>query len=67
VTNNEFDGLLIDHKKSKAKKLDTDALESYTAPNYEKLKDYAKENKLKFKKKEDLIKILEYYRTLIAE
>ena len=36
-----------------------------TEPIYEKLKAYAKENRLKFKRKDDFMKILDYYETLL--
>ena len=48
--------------------MDQDLLiEFITEPQYEKLNAYAKQNDLKFKRKDDFFKILEYYDALIAE
>lgn len=45
---------------------DKDLLEDYVTPEiYKKLKAYASSEKLKFKREEDLMKILDYYDTLI--
>jgi hypothetical protein len=67
VTNREVDSWLIDSKKSKSKNIDDEnVLETFTAPHFHELEKYAKENKLSFKKKVDLFKILEYYKTLTA-
>ena len=52
--------------KTKNKMIDRDLLEDFiTAEHYEKLKDYARENKLSFKKKDEFLKILAYYDQLI--
>jgi hypothetical protein len=54
--------------KTKNKMLDRDLLEEFVPPErYEKLKDYARENKLSFKKKDDFLKILGYYDQLIGK
>lgn len=67
ITSKEWDAFLIDSKSTKRKTVEKDILEDYTAPHYEKLKEYAKQNKLSFKKKEDILNILEYYKSLSAE
>lgn len=76
ITNKEIDsslgiGLLFmipyKSKTTKRKLEGKNILESYTEPYYEDLKKYAKENDLTFKKKEDFLKILDYYETLVAE
>ena len=55
-------------KGTKKKLEDKDLLEKYvTPPLYKKLKEYAKENHLSFKKKDDLFKILDYYESLSRE
>lgn len=68
VTNSETVGRnwLHDTKQSRSKTLDRDLLEEYVStPIYEKLVDYAKENKLKFQRTDDFFKILDYYAELI--
>jgi len=51
--------------KVKSSMIDKDLLAQYvTEPIYDKLVTYANENSLKFKKKDDFMKILEYYDTL---
>ena len=67
ITNKESDAFLFDTKKTKRKTVEKDILEDYTAPHYESLKEYAKQNKLSFKKKEDILNILDYYKSLISE
>lgn len=64
ITEREVDGKIFDSKKTKRKKLDRDIIEEKTASHYQKLNDYAKENKLSFKKRKDLILILEHYKKL---
>lgn len=66
ITSSETDGTFFDTSKTKSKKLDNSAIEKYTAPHFEKLEEYANAQKLSFKRKDDLIKILDYYK-LIAE
>lgn len=48
-------------KRNKKKVYERDLLEDYTQPYYEQLKEYAKEKKLSFRKKEELLQILDYY------
>jgi hypothetical protein len=67
ITNKEIDAYLFEKKSTKRTNLEKDILEDYTAPHYQELKEYAKKNKLSFKKKEDILNILEYYNSLIAE
>ena len=64
-----FLGIVTGRKrKTKAKiekmMLEHDMLEEHTAPYYPQLKEYARENKLNFKKKDELLQILDYYATL---
>jgi hypothetical protein len=48
--------------KTKNKMVDDDLLiEFVTEPIYEKLKTFAKQNNLTFKRKEDFLKILDHY------
>ncbi len=52
--------------KTKERMLDRSLLaDVVTEPIYEKLKQYAKQNDLSFKYKEDLLQILDYYKTLV--
>lgn len=64
VTHSETERLLIDEQQTKNKKRNKSVLEEYTTVYYEQLKEYAKERKLSFKKIEDLVKILEHYKSL---
>ena len=58
----EVDGVFYNISKTKNKMIDDDLLEEFVGPNNnKKLVSYAKENKLSFKRKSDLIKILGYY------
>jgi hypothetical protein len=66
ITYTEVDRLIFDSKNSKGK-LDEAVIETYTAPFYKQLREYAKENSLKFKDRDDLIRIFEYYKTISAE
>jgi hypothetical protein len=67
ITNKESDSFLIDTKTTSRKTIERDLLKDYTDPHYEKLKEYAKQNKLSFKKRDDILKILEYYKELIEK
>jgi len=52
--------------RSKKKMIDRDLLSSFiTKPLYDKLKLYAKQERLSFKRKNDFLKILDYYKTLV--
>ena len=66
IVEKEIDGIFYDTSKTKNKMLDDDLLEEFIGPaNNKKLVAYAKENDLSFKRKSDLIKILDYYSELI--
>jgi hypothetical protein len=67
ITKKETEAFLFEKKSTKRVNLEKDILEDYTAPHYEELKEYAKENKLSFKKKEDILSILQYYNSLLAD
>jgi len=59
------DDRLFSLGKTTSSDLEEDVLAEFVSePVYEQLKAYAKENGLKFKRKADFIKILEYYSTL---
>ena len=52
-------------RKTKGKIIDEDLLAEYvTTQIYDQLQAYANRNKLKFKRKEDLLKIIDYYSQL---
>jgi hypothetical protein len=62
----EVDGVFYDISKTKNKMIDEDLLEEFIGlDKNKKLVVYAKENKLSFKRKSDLIKILRYYSELL--
>ena len=66
IIEKEVDGVFYDISKTKNKMIDDDLLEEFIgANNNKKLVSYAKENKLSFKRKSDLIKILGYYSELV--
>jgi hypothetical protein len=67
ITNTETDRALFDSNKTKSKSLDDELIEKYTSPHYKELVKYAKEMKLSFKRKEELLKIMEYYKSLVAD
>jgi hypothetical protein len=54
-----------DRRNEKITVLDVASLPKYTAPHYDRVFDYAKNEKLRLDKKEDLVLILNYYRSLI--
>lgn len=67
ITNSETDRLIFDDSRTKTKKLDNSVIEKYTTPFFDQLKEYAKEKKLSFKKRDDLVQILEYYKSISTE
>ncbi|MBL7832846.1 MAG: hypothetical protein JNK18_02785 [Cyclobacteriaceae bacterium] len=64
----ERDGLLINGKTTKSFSKTTDIImQRYTEPYFYQIDDWAYENKLSFEKTEDVLKMFEYYRTLIKD
>jgi hypothetical protein len=61
ITNQEIDRLLFDKSKTKDKVVGRSELKDFFQDSYELVADYAKENDLKFDKKDDLVKIFNYY------
>lgn|GEM_PF-1487089 len=61
----ENDGQLIDLSHDKKKIQDNDIFERCIGKDYPAIEAYAKTNDLSFKKKEDLIKMLDFYDTLV--
>lgn len=60
------DGLLIDGKVTRSYSKTTDIImQRYTEPYFYQIDDWAHENNLSFEKTEDVLKMFEYYRTLI--
>jgi hypothetical protein len=41
-------------------------VQQYTEPHFRQVDDYAIENKLSYEKKEDILKMFEYYQTLVS-
>lgn len=65
ITHTEIDQTLFgSSEKTKSKKLDNSAIEKYTTPHFEELEEFVRERKLSFKRKDDLIRILEHYNSL---
>ena len=67
IIDKEDSHLFYDASKTKNKMLDEDLLEDHTGNLYSKLQVYAKENKLMFNRKPDLVQILNYYAQLLAQ
>jgi TonB family protein len=65
IIEKETYGNFFDSSKTKNKTVDDDLLEKYTGEHYGQLESYARENKLRFNKKEDLMLILNYYAQLV--
>ena len=61
----EFDGDLLDYNESNTWVLDPGLLEKYTGLHYGTLEEYARANKLKFRRKPDLIKLLDEYALIL--
>jgi hypothetical protein len=57
--------LFDDGHSNRKKVLDYNLIEAYTQPHYETLKQFAKENKLSFRKKAELLQILDRYQELV--
>ena len=62
----DYDGLIYDYQKSKSKIIKSNVLKEYTKDHWEELETYIKENKLKPKFKDDLLRILDHYEHLRA-
>lgn len=67
VVEKESDGFLVDKSRTTNKMIDKDLLEKYTGELYPKLRQYAEENNLKFKRKSDLMRILDYYAAMVGQ
>ena len=65
IVEKEVDGWLSDTHKTKNKVVDKDLLKQYTGKYHESLEAFAHDNKLSFKRKTDLLKIMDHYKDLI--
>ena len=63
----EVQGVIVDTQSHRKKYIDRDLIREYTGAHYEALESFAKSNKLNFKIKEDLIKILAQYKVLLGK
>jgi hypothetical protein len=62
------DGLINDYSQTNGKILDKKLIQKYVGDSaWTELQVYSKQNKLKFNVKEDLLKILEHYKSRISE
>jgi hypothetical protein len=61
----ETERLFYDSNSSKNKFIDRDVLRRYTGEHYAALETFAQDNKLSFKRKEDLLMVMEHYRSLV--
>lgn len=66
ITIKEKEGDLLDTHNKNSRFIEVDLFGKYTAQHYPAVGKYADENKLSFKSKEDLIKILDEYERLLT-
>lgn len=66
IVEKDIDGILFDSSRTKNRMLDEGLLERFAGKNYAELEAFAKKNRLSFKRKKDLIEILDYYEDLLA-
>ena len=62
----EVDGLLGDYSRSK-KQINNEVLQKHMKSFYSDVESFIKQNKLKLKRKTDLLKALDYYETLVSK
>jgi hypothetical protein len=62
----ETEGILVDTRSNRKKYVERDLLEQYIGALYPELKAFASDNDLRFDVKEDLIKILDHYKSLLG-
>ena len=67
IIDKDVDRFMFDSSTTKNKLVDEELLEQYAGSHYAALKSYAKENKLSFKRKKDLLEILEHYGQLLSK
>ncbi len=65
LTEKETEGDLLDTRSNRKRYINRNLLREYTTESYAELEAFAKTNDLNFKVKEDLIKILAYYKELL--
>jgi hypothetical protein len=65
IIETDIDGVLYNRKKTRNKILDEHLLQQFVGKQMnDKLVEYARQNNLSFKEKEDLIRVFEYYREI---
>jgi hypothetical protein len=62
----EMDGDIVDSHREKKRVIEADLFAKYTADYFAELNHYAGQNKLSFKNKEDIVKILDEYERLVS-
>lgn len=60
-------GQLFDKNAKHTKITDRHVLKQHFAPHYEAMEKYAKENDLEWDEREDMVKLLDYYKNLVKE
>lgn len=65
IVEKEFDWQLIDYNEKSNRLLDADLFPRFTGVHFPELVTYAKENKLSFKRKSDIVRILDEYERII--
>lgn len=67
VYNREKDGMMFDlNMTMRMSKMTDIVIQRYTEPYFYQVDDYAHEHKLSYEKKDDILKMFAYYRTLVA-
>lgn len=64
IVEKEFDGGLLDYNERNTRYIDAGLFRKYTGDHYRALMEYAKANKLSFRRKADIIRILEEYQNI---
>ncbi|MBX2967423.1 MAG: hypothetical protein KF845_14870 [Cyclobacteriaceae bacterium] len=67
LTQKDTDGAWFDSSNSKNKVVGKNLLSEYIGEDFSLIESYANQNRLSFKKKEDLLKIFDYYDQLLKE
>jgi hypothetical protein len=66
IIEKETEKLLVDYNRTRNRFVNGDLFELYTRPFYKDLVDYAKANELTFRRKSDLVAILDRYEYLLS-
>ncbi|MEX2233987.1 MAG: hypothetical protein WD824_17610 [Cyclobacteriaceae bacterium] len=65
IVEKEIGGDLLDYNETSNRFINDDLFKEYTGPHFRALADFAKQNKLSFKRKTDIIRILDEYERIV--